>query len=278
MAFTNLDDFVAKTSDFSKTQHIHDFETGQYGGTATAVSAVTAYKMYTLWPVHGTNGYGDYPGGTAATYSRVSAGGIFYNAPGAGKLTITHATSGVAAIGHAGNFILCDRLCAVSGLSGTSTSEQTFTLAPARNTGGVGNVITLEIIATLGAGATTVKAKYTNQDGTANRETPLVAIGGTGERNPQRAIIMPLFDGDTGVRSVESITLTGTTGAAGNIAVTISRLLSILPSNIMGAPANGYPLVDIPSDACLYKLHMEHSAGAADSVGFTNIFLAMTEN
>ncbi|MBK8455646.1 MAG: hypothetical protein IPL34_20410 [Thiofilum sp.] len=277
MAFTNLDDFVNKTSDFSKTQHLHSFTSGCQGGGGAGTIATTAYKMYTDWIGNSTDGFGTYPGGTAETYSRTSNGSVLYNSPSAGKLTITHATGSVAQQAHIGNFILCDRLCAVSGLSGVLSTEQTFTLAPTRNTGGVGNVISLEIAALIGATATTVKAKYTNQDGVANRETPLVAIGGTGDQAQTRAWILPFFDGDTGVRSVESITLTGTTGTNGNIAVTIIRPLLIVPNNIMGAPANSMPLVDIPSDACLFRLW---TSSLAINLGFrfANTFFAVTEN
>ena len=74
----------------------------------------------------------------------------------------------------------------------------------------------------------TVTAKYTNQAGTANQVTQAAAFG-AGCESIRQIIELPLASGDYGVRSVESITLSATSGTAGNVGVTLAKPLAIFP-------------------------------------------------
>lgn len=149
--------------------------------------------------------------------------------PGAasGKLQILggrFSTSGVPG----GAVVAIDLLNVSGGLSGTVTTEQTTNLPTApltRHTGGDGVMIGLVIYTNVGTTGTTISVRYTNQAGTPNRVSTVTSFGGTGFREAARLIQIPLAAGDTGVRSVEGVTLTATTGTAGNFGVCLFKPL-----------------------------------------------------
>lgn len=163
----------------------------------------------------------------------------------------------------AANYILVDRLSHQGGLSGTVATAQTTNLPTAalsRQTSGVGVMVDLTIYSAVGTTASSVSLSYTNSDGTSGRTSPSVAFGGTGFREAGRNIHIPLQEGDVGVRSVESVTLAGTTGTVGNFGVTLYKpLFAVLIADtsgvlsagglISGNTFGGVPLIE--DDACL---------------------------
>ena len=83
-----------------------------------------------------------------------------------------------------------------------------------------------------------------------------------------RFIILPLADGDTGVKSVESLTVAATTGTAGNYGVTLFKMLGAM--SIDGSPNPSGDLItgkmcgmpDI-TNACLSMLFMQSAVTAS---------------
>jgi hypothetical protein len=144
-----------------------------------------------------------------------------------GKLQIIGARFNTS--GQAGAMAVAIDLLNVSGgLNGTITTQQTTNLPTAaltRHTGGDGVFIGIVIYATVGTTATTISVRYTNQAGTPNRTSTVTAFGATGFREANRLIQIPLQAGDTGARSVEGVTLTATTGTAGNFGVCLFKPL-----------------------------------------------------
>lgn len=172
-----------------------------------------------------------------------------------------------------GVYVICDRLAHSGGLSGTTTGEQTTNLPTptlTRHTSGVGVMIGLTIYSSIGNTATTVSARYTNQGGTGSRTTPLMQMGAAGFNAANRMILLPLQDGDSGVKSVEGVTLTATTGTIGNFGVTLFKPLYTICVESMsgvssgdfvtGLSAGGIPAVE--NGACLFPI----SVGASASV------------
>lgn len=163
-----------------------------------------------------------------------------------------------------GTFLICDRLSHQGDLKANVSTAQTTNLpttALTRYTGGDGVMIGITIQTVIGSTATTVSAEYTNQAGTGSKNTPLVQIGGTGFNGLGRFILLPLESGDTGVRSVESVTLTATTGTAGSLGVVLFKpLYAICVSDasavlsaagfITGNTCGG--VAKIEDDACLF--------------------------
>jgi hypothetical protein len=185
---------------------------------------------------------------------------------------IPSATSGTLQIvgGHfntsapAGTSLFAIDLLNVSGgLSGIVTTEQTTNLPTAaltRYTSGVGVMIGLIIHTVIGTTATTVTVRYTNQAGTANQVSTATSFGSAGFRETGRVVLIPLAAGDTGVRSVEGVTVLATTGTAGNFGVCLFRPLMIfsldsttgaMPLDAVSSGGMIGSMAQFDDDACL---------------------------
>lgn len=173
-----------------------------------------------------------------------------------------------------GTFVVCDRLSHQGGLSGTVVGAQTTNLPTdplLRYVDGEGVMIGVTIYTQIGATGTTISASYTNQAGVAGRTTPLVQIGATRFREANRLILLPLQAGDTGVQSVESVSLTATTGTAGNFGVTLFRpLYAMAVESLSGVASGGFVtgftgggVARIESDACLFLIGVSASTNCA---------------
>lgn len=130
--------------------------------------------------------------------------------------------------------MITDRLVHSGGLVADITTEQTTNLPTAalpRYTDGIGIMLALDVYTATGNTATTVTARYTNQDGTAGRVTKVVVWPGLAPVG--RRYILPLQDGDTGVRSVEGVTFAGNTTVAGNVGVTLFKPLGWAHGNML---------------------------------------------
>ncbi len=170
---------------------------------------------------------------------------------------------------------LSDRLSHQGGLDATVTTAQTTNLPTAaltRYTTGDQVLITVEVYTQIGATGTTISASYTNQAGTSGRTTPLITFGGTNFREVGRSMILPFQAGDTGARSVESVTVTATTGTAGAFGVTLVKpLVPFLAVSLqpLGVQANSFLhlggfMPEVLDNACLYFLN--HAAVASAGI------------
>lgn len=179
-----------------------------------------------------------------------------------GRLSIVGArinTNGVTGAA----LVLVDLLNQSGGLDGTLATAQTTglpTAALTRYTNGEGVMVGLVIYVATGATSTTVTISYTNQAGTPGRISPATLFGGSLTNQVASLIPIPLADGDTGVRSVESVTLAGTTGTAGNFGVVMFKPLATLCCNsfdgsmVFDAVSTGGfigALAEVNPDACL---------------------------
>ena len=131
-------------------------------------------------------------------------------------------------------YLLVDRLSHQGGLVGNVTSLQTTNLPTAaltRYTDGVGVWGCLHLQNNVGATNATCTVIYTNQAGTGSR-TGTCNFADTIDPGTIFNIIMQ--DGDTGIRSVESIQFDISTGTAGDIAVILYKPLVILDGSLDG--------------------------------------------
>lgn len=130
--------------------------------------------------------------------------------------------------------MLVDMLNISGGLNATLTTAQTTNLPTAaltRYTSGEGVHAALVVHSQIGTTGTTVTCSYTNQSGTSGQTTTATAIGGTGLREAGVLIRLPLQAGDTGVQSVESVTLAGSTATAGAFGVVLYKPLAFIFAN-----------------------------------------------
>lgn len=233
---------------------------------SAAAAATVAGKWSSLWRYNKSRGGSGAVPSSAAAPDNATRGGLMQVDPSGGR---EKWLLGQACISNAaGAMMLYDRLLHNGGLSGTVTTAQTVGGTLTRNTGGEGNQIWAEIYTLIGTTATTITASYTNQAGTSGRTTKAVSIGGTGNREAERLLPLPLQDGDTGVQAVASVTLAGTTGTAGSFGITIMKPIGI---GIISGVALGYwrdyvaglpGLPKIDTDACLSLAFFANSTGA----------------
>ena len=214
---------------------------------------------------------------TAVVPTNATTGSFEQHDGASGRLTFAaiNATLSAATVTN-GAIIIADRLSHQGGLSGTVTTAQTTNLPTAaltRYTSGDGVMIGLSIYTAIGTTGTTVTASYTNQAGTAGKTTQAVVFGGTGYREAARMILLPLAVGDTGCRSVESVTVLATTGTAGNFGVMLFKPLIMAPfatstvsdaDFVSGGMMGGFP--EIVDGACLFPIGLTGNTGISGTI------------
>ena len=227
-----------------------------------------------LWTSDGMPAGGAVPT-VGAIPDRTTTGAIPFTAATGGRdlhligASITPQTAGV--------YLLYDRLFHIGGLAGNSTADQDVQDSPAspaltRNTNGEGNIAWYEIYTVIGTSAQTLTMTYTNQAGTSG-QTSTINIGSTGFREVTRAQRIPLAAGDTGIRAIEKIALSATTGTLGNFGITIAQPLAWIPVGVAGSAGwrdyttglPGIPVID--PDACLALMFIPAAATAPEVWG-----------
>lgn len=188
--------------------------------------------------------------------------------------------------GEQAGYMLIDRLSHQGGLLITTTSPQTTNLPTAtltRYIDGVGVMIGLSIYVGFSSNYTTnVTVNYTNQAGVSNRVSPSRTFPTNNLDNKRGAFyLVPLQDGDYGVRSVESVTLS-TAGASAifNFGVVLFKPLTIIGRNnfrtigqanfIDGNFLGGIP--EVLDDACLNVLGLVTKGNSAYGAGSRCVF------
>jgi hypothetical protein len=170
--------------------------------------------------------------------------------------------------------ILADVVNLSGGLNATVITAQTTglpTAALTRYTSGEGVMAAIYIDTAIGTTATTFTVSYTNQAGTPGQISTVTTIGSTGFREAGALILIPLAAGDTGVRSVESVTLAASTATAGNFGVCLFKPLAMLsmesftgvaPLDMVSTGGVTGQFADINPNACLSVLLIQNAIQA----------------
>lgn len=256
--FASLSD--ALNSVTSNYEHLCWFKDGRVG--AAAATAPVAGQLTSLWQYNGIPSDGAAPT-TVVAPTRTTAGALKQADAGGGRSKYLACLS--ASCSAAGTIIVYDRLLTIGNLSGTTTGAQTVGGSLTRNTGGSGNQIFAEIYTLVGTTGTTVSASYTNQAGTSSRTTASVTFGGTGFREAQRMLYMPLQSGDSGVQAVASATIAASTLTAGAWGITVTKPLAVIPLGIVGcgsvrdfaAGLPDFPLIE--AGACISLIFLANT-------------------
>lgn len=219
-------------------------------------------KLVSTWQLGPTQWQGAVPS-TAAVCDRTTVGGLQQlNPVVADKLRVLGAQLALSATQCQGFVMVADRLVHMGGLDATNTGAQTVnTPALTRYTSGVGVLAAVEIYTQIGASSTTFTVSYTNQASGSGRTSPATAIGNTDFREANVMLPIPLQLTDTGIQSVETVTLAATTGTAGNFGITLYKPIITFPAPVtkhaynwdalFGAFAQFEPIIN---DACLWVL------------------------
>ncbi len=232
-----------------------------------AATSTVAGSLLSYWPKDGTPGPGAVPT-TWVNPINTTPGALQQIDPTGGRKKFLSYVSMFSE--RACTMILYDRLGHMGGMDGTvTTAQNTNGGSPAtitRYTNGARNWAWLEIYTAIGATARTFTASYTNQSNDLVTSTATV-VGATGSLAQGQCIPFQLAAGDTGVRAVTSVTLSATTGTAGNFGVTIGRpLMALGTSGNGGGVAKCYldgSIPEIVAGACLGLMISVPTTGTA---------------
>lgn len=211
---------------------------------------LVAGRPHSLWYLAGFPGAGAAAANTAggvalSSSSALVAGQIRHIDPGGSDVSVLARFSG-RVTSQPGHLLLCDRLMQVCGNSGgtalsvTSTSAQTINSGtlPARDvnasSNGDGVMWGMEVVTATSTGANVPTFSYTDQDGNAGAASaladPYVATSAIGA-----FYRLGLAAGDTGIRSVQSMTNT-VSMTSGVISLVAYRILADLEFVGTGLP------------------------------------------
>lgn len=230
----------------------------------------TANKPHTLWGATGMPGIGSYAGSAStSTAADGNTGGAmrFVNPGGGDILNLT----GLGAVSNGTatpscHLLLVDRLLYYPGITPSGALQSlTASATIPRYTTGAGTVAWCEVVGgTLTIASTTFTMTYTNQAGTGSRVSPSISV----DSNPivgripfAHGFFIPFQAGDTGVRSIESITF-GAAGSVNTVTMVIGRVLARVPIFTQGAFVERDLVLQTPrfpeikNDACLQFLVM----------------------
>lgn len=244
---------------------------GLYGGPGGTTGFLQGPLIAGTWPVYTTPT-------SPVTCDNTTLGSI--PIPGGTALRSYKMIWSGAGVDHV--WMLCDRLSHQGGLSGSALGAQTTNLPTAaltRHTSGEGVFAAIMIYTSISSSAQTVTMSYTNQAGTSGQTSRSAIIGGTNNQTAGRLIVLPLADGDTGVQAVASITLSGSTGTAGNLGIVLFKPVAMYFSDFSNATtgkgadqnlvlSGGLQMESIEAGASLFFVNSGTAGG--------NVFFDMT--
>lgn len=286
MGFTSMDDLVSEVTNGK-------FWRADWN-KITGAAAYTAGRWYDFSPLSGTpiaNAWS----GTALNWQTTteSSGFGIYN--GGNVSTDTKHILNVAAVtgvatGVPGVLMLVDMQGYYPGINMNTATAQTMVGTPTlRYTNGVGVRAYLVVTATTGATAHNLSMSYTNTASTAGRTLPVtvactasaivphITHSGTAANN--YGAFLPLASGDTGIQSVQSVTLSAASGA-GTAALVLARPLLTLPLTTVSIAAERDLINQLPSlprvydGACLTWLYFAGAATAASTNFYGSVEMA----
>jgi hypothetical protein len=259
----------------------------------TGLAAYIANRAYDFSALAGTPIANTYPG-TALTYvpcDEATGNGteIFGMRHGGNvsidiKSIVNMAALTAVATGVPGTFHLVDMCGYYPGINMNTAVAQTLTGTPSlRYTNGEGVRAFLTIRTTAGATAHNVNISYTNQAGTAGRTLPVTVsctpsaivphITHSGSAANNYGHLLPLANGDFGMRSVQTLTLSAAS-LAGTAALVLCKPIISIPVTTLGVLSerdcvNQWPSYPVIKDgACLTWIYVAGAATAA-STNFT---------
>jgi hypothetical protein len=236
--------------------------------TATTTVAGT---VITLWdqagtPTAGSLAVGDTTSGLIP--SSATTGAMPFVNAGSGKKLYMAQFSGINS--SVANWIYYDRLWHAGSFSAAATTTFTLSSQPALtrpDANGVGAEIWLETSTTFTGSATVVTVTYTDQSGNTGHTSDSATFSTTA----RRMWMLPLAAGDTGVRKIESVVVSGSGDATGAFNVIILRRLCELElsrfAKLTPFDAFALGLPRVYNDACITSMCHAQTTSSGTTVG-----------
>lgn len=277
MGFSSTDDLVSEVT------------SGKYWradwNKITGAAAYAAGRWYDFSALGGTPVANAFSGTALAWQSTNDASGFSLYHGGNVSTDTKHCLNGSAitqvGTGIPSQLMLVDMQGYYPGISLNSATAQTLTGTPTlRYANGVGVRAYMVITTTSGATAHNIAMSYTNQSATAGRTlpvtvactasaiTPHITHSGTAANN--YGPFLPLASGDTGIQSVQTVTMSAASGA-GVGALVLARPLLSIPLTTAGVASERDFLNQLPAlprvidGACLTWLYFSGAAVAAST-------------
>jgi len=269
-ALTDISDLINRSTGGNNGTPQNVFWHKQPRIAGAAAPSLISGRPASLWQYDGQPSAGAAPT-TVAAPTNATTGALPFTSAGNGRESWMTQAWATALTG--GTLILYDRLLHIGGLSGTVTTAQTVGGTITRNTGGKGNFAFAEIYTQIGSTATTITMSYTDQDGNSGNTSTGVVFGGTNFREATRAIFLPLAANDSGIQSIQSVTLAASTTTAGNFGIVMGRILAYIGVGVAGAAGwrdyiTGLPSIPkIDDGSCLSLLWMPIGTTAPEILG-----------
>ena len=247
------------------------------------LGTVTANAFASLWRAAGQPGQGAVPGAVGVP-DHTTVGAISFTQQTAPATSYLGILEGMC--GNSGSTLeIHDRLAHMGGLNGTLTTAQTVDLD--LNALTANNVVArrgaadysdvqwwLEWYTPTGGTAVTATVSVTYNDGSTGNLSPisLAATRPVGFMQQLNSFI-PAADSGKFIRDVNSVTLSATTGTAGNFGVTATRYRAALYQPVANARFTadwaGLGLPEIPNSACLFCIQSttQTTTGAVRATG-----------
>ena len=269
MAITTIDGLVSALGTSQDQQLFFPSATNVAGGWINLNQAVTSSFGIMATPT----AFGS--GGTTYNQSGISTGFPRYSNPGGGNTGYIGRVD--LAMATVGTIHVYDLLWACSGFSGTTApgaqSVVGFSGLPTRNSTGAGAEIWIGCSSATGASASNMTVQYTNSSGTGSRNT--VSTAHITSMPANRMYQVSLQSGDSGVQSVQSITLSATTGTAGNLwCLVMKRLASVSCSVANVATTSDFAGLGLPalaSDGTILFVHQGSTTSSGVIMGQLSI-------
>ncbi len=235
-----------------------------------SISNAVAGAYYSLWRATGQPGQGAIPTTAAITTSATTGAIGFTNqtAPATSYLAWAAMNCSNAAV----TMEIHDRIAAMGGLVGNVTTSQTVNLDlssgglnPAAARLGDSNFSDVqwwyEVYTDTGATASNATINVTYNDGTSGDLT-VVAVGGTLRAGRMINLngLIPAAAAGKFIRDINTVILSASTGTAGNVGFTATRLRGVLPlfvankGEVFDWAALG--VTEVPNDACLQLVEL----------------------
>lgn len=233
----------------------------------TTLANAVVGQYFSTWLGTGVPGAGAVPGAAAICVNGLPGGFGFTN-------QISPVTSYLAWLSFqsttmATNLEIHDRLIHMGGLSGTVITAQgalsLVTTDPGAARVGDANLSDvqwwLEVYAQLGVTAVNATVNVTYSDAT-SANLPVISLGA----DPRPGRLYPVISASPGlsIRSVNSVTLSASTGTAGNFGITATRSRALVSANITHKTEiwnwADLGLPEIANDSCLMMLQIASTA------------------
>lgn len=277
MGFTSNDDLISEMTagkvwraDWNKINGASAYTAGRWydfsGLAGTPVANAFSGTALAWTSANDSNGFGLYHGGNVSTDT---------------KHILNMSAVTAVATGVPGQLMLVDMQGYYPGISLNSATAQTLTGTPTlRYANGVGVRAFMVVTTASGATAHNIALSYTNQAATAGKALPVTvsctasAIAGhinhSGTAANNYGPFLPLASGDTGIQSVQTVTISAASGS-GVGALVLARPLVSIPLVATAITTERDLLNQIPAlprvydGACLTWLYFAGAATAANT-------------